>query len=317
MRRLLPVALLLLAPASAAAVEAPPAPPATPLVHRVLLVSVDGLRPDLLLRADAPAMRGLMESGCFTLWARTTPVSVTLPSHVSMLTGVSPEVHGIDWNDDRPFDRDLYPRHPTLFDLARRAGYTTAMVAGKAKFAALAVPGSLDWVSVPVRSGISDSAAADTACAWIEAHAPQVLFVHLANVDGAGHDFGWGSPGQLAAVAAADRCVGRLLAALAERGLADSTAVLVTADHGGTAGSHGRDDPRSRFIPWIAAGPGIRRDHDLTLDAGLEVRTEDTFATLCHLLGIEPAPPPEGRAVLQILERTPRPASAASRPADH
>ena len=71
--------------------------PARPLaVRRVLIVSIDGLRPDALLRANAPAIRGLMQRGSFSMWARTTAVSVTLPSHVSMLTGVTPNHHHIE-----------------------------------------------------------------------------------------------------------------------------------------------------------------------------------------------------------------------------
>src|SRR5690349_13157721 len=40
------------------------------LADRVLIVCVDGLRPDVLLLADAPHLRGLLRSGSYTLWAR-------------------------------------------------------------------------------------------------------------------------------------------------------------------------------------------------------------------------------------------------------
>ncbi|MGH7682478.1 MAG: alkaline phosphatase family protein, partial [Candidatus Eiseniibacteriota bacterium] len=73
-------------------------PRPVPAITRALIVSIDGLRPDLLLRADTPTLHGLMRRGTFTMWARTTAVAVTLPSHVSMLTGVTPGKHGIEWN---------------------------------------------------------------------------------------------------------------------------------------------------------------------------------------------------------------------------
>jgi predicted AlkP superfamily pyrophosphatase or phosphodiesterase len=50
-----------------------------PAIGRVLLVSIDGLRPDALLRADAPVIRGLMKRGSYTFWAQTTDMAVTLP----------------------------------------------------------------------------------------------------------------------------------------------------------------------------------------------------------------------------------------------
>ena len=300
------IALLLLAfgPASADSPRSAPPPGARP-IHRALLISVDGLRPDVLLRAKAPVLRDLMKRGSFTLWAVTTPAAVTLPSHTSMLTGVSPAKHGIDWNSDLPLAHPVYPAWPTLFELARKAGLTTAMTAGKSKFSVLAKPGTLDWSFVPPTGPQSDSTVADTAVAWIRRHSPQVLFVHLPGVDVAGHARGWGSHEQLAAVAAADRCVGRLLAALRSRRLRDATVILVTADHGGTGNGHGPDDPRSRYIPWIISGPGIRADFDLTTIADLNVRTEDTFATICYLLEIPVPEPIDGRPVMEILDDSP------------
>jgi predicted AlkP superfamily pyrophosphatase or phosphodiesterase len=274
---------------------------AGPGISRVLLVSIDGLRPDLLLRANTPVIRRLMEQGSFTMWARTTAAAVTLPSHASMLTGVAPGKHGIDWNSNLPLRNPIYPAWPTLFEVARERGYTTAMVAGKSKFSALARPGSLDWSYVPTEAVISDKAVADTASLWIRRYAPRVLFVHLPEVDTVGHAKGWGSPAQLEAIAAADRCVGQILASLRNRGALDSTVVLITSDHGGAGRSHGPDDVRSREIPWIISGPGICRNLDLTMHQDLEIRTEDTFATICYLLGITLSKPVDGRAVTEIL----------------
>jgi predicted AlkP superfamily pyrophosphatase or phosphodiesterase len=278
------------------------AAPARPRVTRVLLVSVDGLRPDILLRGDTPVMRALIARGAFTMWARTTAVATTLPSHTSMLTGMTPPHHGIVWNSDLPLTHPVYPSRPTLMELAHQVGLTTAMATGKSKFHALARPGTLDWVYVPADSTMPDAAVADTTVAWIRRGAPQVMFVHLPAVDTAGHAKGWGSREQLAAVAEADRCLGRILAALAASGKLDSTVVLVSSDHGGAGRGHGPDDPRSRHIPWIVAGPGIRAGIDLTGDAGLEVNTEDTFATLCMALGLDPGVGIDGHAVLQAFE---------------
>ncbi|MGE5178256.1 MAG: alkaline phosphatase family protein [Bacteroidota bacterium] len=293
--------------------EPAPARPA-PQIGRVLLVSIDGLRPDALLRADAPVIRGLMKRGSYTFWAQTTDMAVTLPSHTSMLTGVPPSKHGVDWNDVQRSERPQYPAWPTLFEVARNAGYTTAMAAGKPKFSTLAKPGTLTASFVPGGSNVSDRSVTDTAVVWIGRFAPQVLFVHLPEVDGAGHGGGWGSPSQLAAIAGADRCVGRLLDALAKRGVLDSTLVLVTSDHGGAGRNHGPNDPRSRFIPWIAAGPGVRPDFDLTSDRGLTIRTEDTFATLCYVLGIAPPRPIDGRPVFQAFTKVSKAPSETASP---
>ena len=287
--------LVLLLAVSARPVPAEPRP--DPAIVRALIVSVDGLRPDLIQKARAPEMQRLIREGTYSLDARTTDVAVTLPSHVSMLTGVPPEKHGVTWNNDR--EPPVYPAWPSLFELAHGAGYTTAMIAGKSKFTALERPGSLDWAYVPGDKVIQDEAVADTAVAWIARFAPQVTFVHLPSVDTVGHSKGWASEAQLEAIGGADRCIGRILTALRDRGVLDSTVVLISADHGGSGKSHGADVPKSHEIPWLVSGPGIQRGHDLAQTD--KVRTEDTFATVCWLLGITPSKPVDGRPVKAIL----------------
>jgi len=288
------VLLVVLFPASAGATPHRP----IPALSHVLILTVDGLRGDVALRANAPTLRALLARGSFTMWARTTDLAVTLPSHTSMLTGVTPEKHGVDWNDDQP---GRFPAWPTLFELARQAGYSTAMAAGKSKFHAFQEPGALDWSYVPGVSVVTDASVADTAVAYIALHRPEVLFVHLPGVDTAGHRYGWGSQEQLNAITVADGSIGRVLDALRGQHLMDSTLVIVSSDHGGAGKSHGGVDPRSRFIPWIAAGPGVCANLDLTTDAGLSVRTEDTFATAAYVLGITPPRRVDGKPVMEIF----------------
>ena len=272
----------------------------SPHATRALLISIDGLRPDVLLRARTPYLRERMAAGSFTMWARTTQVAITLPSHASMLTGVPPAVHHIVWNDDIPVP--IYPARPTLLELAKQAGRTTAMAVAKSKLSVLARPHTLDLALIPpAGTTYPDSLVADTVARWIAGRAPEVMFVHLAAVDLTGHAKGWGSPSQIAAVELDDRCIGRILEALRARGLLESTVVLISADHGGAGRTHGGIDPRSASIPWILSGPGIRQNLDLT-SIPVDVRTEDSFATLCDLLGLAIPGVIDGHPVRQAYE---------------
>ncbi len=269
---------------------------------RVLILSVDGLRPDLLLRAKTPYIHELFEGGCYSFWARTVPHAITLPSHVSMLTGVAPRRHGIEWNNDLELVKPVYPKFPTLFGVAKKAGYTTAMVAGKKKFSALCEPGTLNWQSVPETSKSEDADIALRAIEIIRSHQPQVMVVHLPSVDNVGHAQGWGTPEQMAAIEQADGHVGAILAALRGANVRESTTVILTADHGGAGRTHMADDARARHIPWIINGPGIRKGVDLTQYEPLVINTEDTFATACKLLDIPIDPRIDGRPVVPVLE---------------
>jgi predicted AlkP superfamily pyrophosphatase or phosphodiesterase len=257
-------------------------------VRRALVISIDGLRPDLMLRANCPSLRALLDRGAYSMWARTTPNSITLPSHISMMTGVNPRRHDIEWNRELKTTEPMYPRVPTLFEAAKRHGYTTAVAAGKDKFDMFDRPGVLDWKYIPAKGTVETKDVVAKADEIIRQHTPDVMLVHLPSVDTVGHKRGWSTPFQIKAIEEADAAVGKLLATLEELKLTDSTLVIVTADHGGAGYNHGPDDPRSRHIPWIAAGPGIRKGFDLTIYAKLTINTEDTFATTCWMMGIPP-----------------------------
>jgi predicted AlkP superfamily pyrophosphatase or phosphodiesterase len=297
--------LAILASLAAAVAMAAPAKPQRPIpaVEHVVLISIDGLRPDLALRANMPVLRRMLSEGSYTFWAKTTEVSVTLPSHTSMVTGVTPEKHGVTWNDDLAPGRKIYPKYPTVMEMASRAGYVTAMVAGKSKFVTLAKPGTLTYSFMPDREpGIVPNAVVlrhvqDV----IQANKPDLLFIHFADVDSAGHESGWGSPQQIAAVEKTDAALGGVFNALERANMLQSTVVILSADHGGAGLNHGPDDTRSRHIPWIIVGPGVRRGYDLTRVETLTIRTEDSAATILYLLGLPLPSYLQGRPVTSAL----------------
>ena len=194
-----------------------------------------------------------------------------------------------------------YPSVPTIFELAKARGLTTALAVGKGKLDALGKKGSLDWAYWP--DGYAQAIqVAHEAQNIIEEHRPQLFFIHFPDVDAAGHGSGWGSRQQERAVERADQALGIVIAALRHARIEQTTAIIVTSDHGGAGYSHGPDDMRSRNIPWIICGPGIRQNIDLTTKDTLVVNTEDTFATACYLLKIPMDEDIDGKAVLQVME---------------
>jgi hypothetical protein len=274
-----------------------------PEIDRVLIISVDGLRPDVMLRASTPVLRNLMRTGSFTMYAETTDLAVTLPSHVSMLSGIVPEKHGILYNGDTvPEGAPRHPLRPTLFELAKAAGYSTAIVAGKHKFRFSYKPGTLDESVVPVpKQYFNDAEVTDHALAILASKSPQVMLVHLGTTDGVGHRMGWGTKEQIATIEEADRQIGRIVEALDKADLLQRTLLILSADHGGSGKTHGKDDPRSRYIPWIVSSPTVPQDFDLTRLRELHVRTEDTFATACFVLGIPLPDDIEGKPVRALF----------------
>jgi predicted AlkP superfamily pyrophosphatase or phosphodiesterase len=108
----------------------------------LLLISVDGMRPDYVTSADAhsakvPNLRRFLKEGAYAEGVTGVVPTVTYPSHTTLVTGVWPAQHGIFANTT--FDplqknnqgwywyaEDIHV--PTLWDAAAAAGRTTASV---------------------------------------------------------------------------------------------------------------------------------------------------------------------------------------------
>ena len=285
-----------------------------PLVRRsnhVVIISIDGLRPDAIDKYGAKTLQRLMREGSYTLRASTIMPSKTLPSHTSMLTGVDVDQHGISWNDERVDDHG-HVDVPTVFGLAKQRGFRTAAFFSKTKFHHLEAPNTIDYAKSP-KGGLFDSQwLAPKTLSHVEDYlessqpTPNLMFVHIGEPDFAGHVFGWMSGMYRKAVGQADDAVAEILEDAENRFGRGNFTVIVTADHGGHGRTHGSADPRDTTIPWITWGKGVVAG--ATLPAG--VRTMDTAATALWLLGIESPGAWVGRAVASAYDGGPTVASS-------
>jgi len=139
-RRLFAVILATLAAAVAlVSVARPQGMPEPPLL---VMISIDGLRPDYITAADAhgakvPNLRRFMKEGTYADGVQGVVPTVTYPSHTTLITGVWPAKHGILANATFDplrknaegwywYSEDI--QVPTLWDAAAKAGRTTASV---------------------------------------------------------------------------------------------------------------------------------------------------------------------------------------------
>jgi predicted AlkP superfamily pyrophosphatase or phosphodiesterase len=223
-----------------------PSPPPSPATPRVVIFSVDGLRPDALLQAGAPAIMGLAARGAYTWQAQTIMPSTTLPSHASDVVRLPPSAHGITWDDYRP-EKGLIPV-PTVFTAARAAGLRTVLVAGKEKFRQLDVPGMIQRFDLCAGDDqeVATRAIAEALAGF------DLMFVHLPQTDMTGHAQGW--------MSAPTSTPSRTRTARSDASwpsFPKGTTVIVTADHGGHDWNHGTTQAADMRIPWVAAGPHI------------------------------------------------------------
>jgi len=158
------------------------------------------------------------------------------------------------------------------------------MVAGKEKFTYFRDAGGCDTFALA--AALDDDVASRAVLA--AAARPDLLFVHLPQVDLTGHVKQWMSPEYLEAVRRADAAVGRIVAALP----ADTT-IILTADHGGHGDGHSAGNSQDSTIPWVIAGPSTARGKQLTSG----ISTMDTAATAAFVLGVALQPTAQGLPV--------------------
>lgn len=284
------------------------------VTDHVIVISIDGLRADAIERSGAETLQRLMKEGAYSLEAKTILPSITLPSHTSMLTGATPEMHGVLWNDERVEEMGIIET-PTMFAVARQAGYRTAAFFSKPKFQHLMAPGTLDYAQAPDGSGRWYAGyTAESVEKYLEDNRPNLMFVHFGEPDYAGHTIGWGSMVYRWAVRRADGAVERVLRKADQAFGEGNYTVIVTADHGGHGRTHGTEAVQDVTIPWIAWGKGVAAGTSLPVG----IRTFDTAATAVGLLGLDLPLAHAGRLVRAAFDArfdAPAYAGATPRPA--
>lgn len=279
----------------------------------VFIISFDGGKPAVIAESEMPTIKQLAAEGAVTWTASTIFPSKTLPSHTSMLTGLGPEKHKVDWNNYEPLRGKV--KVATVFDLAREHDKTlgTAMFPGKTKFLHLWHTGSLDMFNFKgpmedkalpgteeIEKAISPSQeVAKAASAYIVEKKPNLIFIHFPDPDSAGHKSGWGSPEQKEAFKVSDQALSQIVKAIEQAGIKDSSVMIISADHGGHDKTHGLNIPDDMNIPWIASGKGVKKGCSISV----QVTTYDTAATALWLLDVPLPADFDGKPVKEAFER--------------
>ncbi len=253
----------------------------------VVIIMVDGLRPDALKQAKAPVLEGLIKRGSFTMKAQTVTPSLTLPAFTSMLTGLPVEAHGVDWNNYEP--QRGYLKAPTIFEIATFNGSKWgAAFIQKEKLLHVTKQDrrlALHVCNVSEPGCTARKIADDVINSYktaTDSTKPSLFLIHFAETDVAGHADGWMSKPYLKAVEDIDRAIGTLIKGFKELGLYERTTFIVSSDHGGHGTTHGTTMPEDMTIPWIAAGPGVKAGHEIKQPVSLM----DTPATVMRAFGI-------------------------------
>ena len=243
--------------------------------NKVILISIDGMRPDGVQNCGNSYVNELMKMGSYTFGAKTVFPSVTLPCHMSMFHSIPPERHGITTNLYMP------PVRPVdgLLEVIKNVGGRSAMYYGWEPLRDIARPLSLkasEYISARAFDD-TDTKLTNSAIKHIKSENPDFVFLYLVETDEkGGHDNGWMSEEYLRIINNAIDCVKKVIEEAGE-----GYTVIVTADHGGHDRIHGTDMPEDMTIPMFFIGKEFEAGKELDGVSILDIAP--TIANIMHL----------------------------------
>lgn len=267
----------------------------TPANQPLILISIDGFRPDYLQRSVSPVLNQLAQQGASAAVMRPSFPSVTFPNHYTLVTGLRPDQHGIVANTmedpqipgvrfalskrEAVTDRRWWDMAEPFWVTAEKAGVKTGTMFWPGSEADIQGVRPSQWAVFDEK--MSPDTRVDTLLGWLDLPAeqrPRLLTLYFDQVDHAGHDFGPDSPQIAQAVAEVDAALGRLRAGLQQRGLQAN--LVIVSDHGMAAVSDQRVIRLNQLLPdnhfrTITTGPF----------AGIELTAETAAQAEKALLG--------------------------------
>lgn len=274
--------LVLAAPAALAANAGP---------DLLILISIDGFRSDYLTRGKTPVIAALAAEGVQAPMRPSYP-SQTFPNHLTLVTGLRPDHHGIVDNImedpvlgrftmENSTDPRWWSKATPIWAYADRQGLRTASMfwPGSDREIDGARP---DYWKTYDKAFLADDRVSQV-LAWLDLPAgqrPNFITLYFDLVDTEGHRHGPNSEELDAALASTDAALGRLVEGLKARGLYDHANLIVTADHGMANTS----TDRLIYVDDLAGGADNIHAVTLGTSTGLSVTPSAPKGTLARLL---------------------------------
>lgn len=257
-----------------------------PTGKKVLLVSIDGLRPDAL--ADSAAYQRIKAMASYTMNARTINPSVTLPAHMSMFYGVEPSVHGVMTNNSTASHLLKNGITEALYEVGKTSAlfydweklnalskYTVASNKVARTYINGEPQGAEEWFEA------STVALSDAVIAHMQNTPTDFTFLYYALTDEMGHTYNWMSDKYYWGIDHVLENLERVLAAVP-----DDYVVIITSDHGGGGdngkNSHGSTNAVDMTIPLFIIGDGFEANKVLDFDVSIL----DVAPTITDVMGV-------------------------------
>ena len=236
-----------------------------PREKKVLVIGIDGVRPDVLAEVNTPNIDALIADGTFADDVESQAQTISGPGWSSMVIGAWPDKHLVTNNDFSGNDYANFPDFLTRLELVDPEFSTFAVLdwpplgttdSGGPLFSDT-IDAKLNFNGEEGGYEAADAASVAAAVRYLSNQDPDAAFVYIGNPDVVAHDTGV-SPEYRRSIELADTQVGELLAALRSRATYDREdwLILVSTDHGHKdEGGHGGESPEERTVFYLASGP--------------------------------------------------------------
>lgn len=224
---------------------------------KVLLIGIDGCRPDALQAASTPNMDALISNATYSYDALNEGITFSGPGWSSLLTGVWPDKHGVT---DNSFAGSDFPSYPHLFQRIEEHDpslHTVSISQWHPVNNSIATGVADVTINVDDHTDYVETAAVD----YLSNEDPDAIFVHFDDVDHAGHGYGFSEDvtEYIESIEAVDAAIGTMVQSIVARpSYADEDwVIIISTDHGGIGTSHGGNTIDERNIFLIVSGDGI------------------------------------------------------------
>lgn len=226
------------------------------IVNKVLIIGIDGCRPDGITTANTPNLDALMANATYSLDARCLFTTSSGPGWTSMLSGVWQDKHGVTNNAYTGSNFGTYPHFFKRIEDDNPENRTVSIVQWNPINDQMAKLEADVVINSDTDNDVKNAVANE-----LVNNNPTALFVQLSNVDFAGHGTGFtpDNANYINAIETVDSQIGAMIGALKLRKTYDNEnwLILLSTDHGGLGTSHGGLSDEERTIFVIASGDNI------------------------------------------------------------
>ncbi|MDO6603767.1 alkaline phosphatase family protein [Arenibacter palladensis] len=238
---------------------------------KVLVIGIDGCRPDGITAANTPNLDALMANGIYSLDARNTGITSSGPGWSSMLTGVWQDKHKVV---DNSFSGSDFSRYPHFFKRIEENNPNSRTVS-VSQWHPINDQIANGFADITRNTADSSADVKNKAVAELGVEELTALFVHFDDVDHAGHGSGFSpdNSNYINAIETVDAAIGELIIAIKNRPnyTKEDWIIIVSTDHGGTGTSHGGDTEEERTIFMIVSGDNIPKKEIAKTTSEVEV----------------------------------------------